>query len=87
MTSVSPTNILGSIGSLLKVIGLLVSAEMIVAGSVTFSLRASQVMALYRAPVSRYFQFALWAIARAVLDFPEPLGPSIAITTVDIREP
>ena len=47
----------------------------------TPSCRASHVTARYMAPVSRKAKPSLSATPRAVLDLPEPLGPSIAMTS------
>jgi hypothetical protein len=47
----------------------------------TPSSNASQVMARYIAPVSRKASPSLLATPRAVVDLPEPLGPSMAMTS------
>ena len=47
----------------------------------TPSCRASQVAARYIAPVSRNCRPSRLATPRAVLDFPDPLGPSMAMTS------
>ena len=56
-------------------------ATAMVSDSSTPSRSASQVTARYIAPVSRKARPSRRATARAVLDFPDPLGPSIATTS------
>ena len=77
----SPTEISGFLGSQLNLIGDSFIASTILFPESRFFSIASQVAARYKAPVSKYFQLARIAIALAVLDFPDPLGPSIARTS------
>ncbi len=44
--------------------------------------RAAKVTARYMAPVSRYSRSSRSASRRATVDFPEPAGPSMAITLI-----
>ena len=48
--------------------------------SANFSVTQNQVIDLYIAPVSRKLNPNLFADSLLILDLPEPLGPSTAIT-------